>query len=898
MRTIKSIINLLIFATSFVSCSETLEKQEIPVTSITLSRESIELVEGESITLMATVSPSDATYTKVSWSSSKSSVASVDQKGSVTALSVGSATITASAGGKSASCKVTVTAKTIAVSSITLDKTDLSLNVDEEYQLKVTIDPSNASEKNVSWSSLSSSIATVKDGLVKGVSVGETEIAASCGGKKAVCKVKITPIEVESITLSKTELDLFVGDSETISAAIEPQNATNQNVSWKSSNDRVATVNKGEITGIKEGDAIITASSGSKTASCRVTVKKKPVPIQSLTLNKSTLALAEGGSETLTVTITPSDATYEKVNWTSSNQNVATVTNGRVSALSEGTSTISVSAGDVSANCNVTVYKEGDERFNFLKLTILAQGDITIQCHRSDNLEYSTNGGKTWLKLPLIHLEDTWGYGGSRDHYYAAQSFRGGDHVLLRGKRSEPYYEQDTALKFGEFFGEDGRTINGSTATFSVSGNVMSIILGDDFISDTYSTVSLPSLFAGTKVVSAEQLVLPINQVKDCSEMFMGCELLQTPPKLPNTKLSKGCYKRMFYNCTSLATAPELPATILANYCYWDMFNGCTSLKKAPKLPSKTLAKYCYNRMFLGCTSLTEAVELPAKDLYDGCYGGMFALCSKITKAFDIDAERMHYTGGSGVDGINENEFTAYKYKDGAFMSSWGCCESMFFLCTSLTSPPRLQASELTERCYKSMFLDCVNLKTPPDLPATYLAEECYYDMFSGCTSITFSPQLPATQLARGCYLGMFRGCSSLTTPPNLPAASLADYCYSNMFSMCKSLVSAPELPAAYLTEGCYYGMFYECTSLSHAPVLPALYLVNKCYSAMFRNCRQLSYVKAMFIAADKSCLSEWLTGTTDFNTRSKTFVKNKNALWTTTAEANIPSGWSLINSE
>lgn len=150
MKTLKNIINLLIIASSLFSCSETLEKQDVPVASITLSRESIELVEGESITLMATVSPNDATYTKVSWSSSKSSVASVDQKGSVTALSVGSAAITASAGGKSASCKVTVTAKTIAVSSITLDKTDLSLNVGEEYQLKTIIEPSNASEKNTS----------------------------------------------------------------------------------------------------------------------------------------------------------------------------------------------------------------------------------------------------------------------------------------------------------------------------------------------------------------------------------------------------------------------------------------------------------------------------------------------------------------------------------------------------------------------------------------------------------------------------------------------------------------------------------------------------------------------------------------------------------------------------
>lgn len=138
----------------------------------------------------------------MSWSSGKSSVASVDQKGSVTALSVGSATITASAGGKSASCKVTVTAKTIAVSGITLDKTELSLNVGEEYQLKATIAPSNASDQSVQWSSASSSIATVNDGLVKGIAVGETTITARSGGKEVVCRIVVSSNELV-INISK-----------------------------------------------------------------------------------------------------------------------------------------------------------------------------------------------------------------------------------------------------------------------------------------------------------------------------------------------------------------------------------------------------------------------------------------------------------------------------------------------------------------------------------------------------------------------------------------------------------------------------------------------------------------------------------------------------------------------
>lgn len=193
-----------------VSCSGTIEEPEktpekssIPVSSISLSKQSAELVEGESITLIATLSPSNATDNKVSWSSSKSSVASVDQKGTVSAVSVGSATITASAGGKSSSCNVTVIAKTIEVSSIDLDKTNLSIQVGEEYQLKASVNPSNATNKTVEWSSALSSIATVNNnGLVKGIAVGETDVTASCGGKKVVCRVVVSSNELV-ISVSK-----------------------------------------------------------------------------------------------------------------------------------------------------------------------------------------------------------------------------------------------------------------------------------------------------------------------------------------------------------------------------------------------------------------------------------------------------------------------------------------------------------------------------------------------------------------------------------------------------------------------------------------------------------------------------------------------------------------------
>ena len=193
-----------------ISCSGTIEQPEkmneitvIPVSSVSLSQQSAELVEGESITLTASVSPSNATDNKVSWSSSKSSVASVDQKGTVTAGAIGSATITASAGGKKSSCTVTVVAKTIKVESITLSKTELSLFEGETASLSATVYPSNATDPSITWASSNNSVATIdKNGLITAIKEGTSVISASNGGVKATCSVSVSTGKL-SVHISK-----------------------------------------------------------------------------------------------------------------------------------------------------------------------------------------------------------------------------------------------------------------------------------------------------------------------------------------------------------------------------------------------------------------------------------------------------------------------------------------------------------------------------------------------------------------------------------------------------------------------------------------------------------------------------------------------------------------------
>lgn len=168
--------------------------------------------------------------------------------------------------------------------------------------------------------------------------------------------------KVTGVSLDKTSLNLNPGKEGTLTATITPSNATNQNVTWESSDTKVATVDNGLVTAVAEGTATITVTTadGGKTATCEVTVTQPAeTPVASVTLDKTSLTLDVGGSDTLTATVKPDDATNKAVTWSTSNENVATVDqNGNVKAVGAGTATITAAASDGSgktATCEVTV---------------------------------------------------------------------------------------------------------------------------------------------------------------------------------------------------------------------------------------------------------------------------------------------------------------------------------------------------------------------------------------------------------------------------------------------------------------------------------------------------------------------------------------------------------------
>jgi uncharacterized protein YjdB len=230
--------------------------------------------------LKATVNPSNATEKTIAWSSDNPSVAAVSN-GTVTAVKAGSATVTVTTqdGGKTARCAVTVKAKTVAVTGISLNKASLTLTEGGSETLTAAVAPENATNQQVNWSSADNQVATVDNaGKVTAVKIGETTVKATTedGGKTAECKVTVTKVAVSSITLSKSAYSLDVGQSIKLAATVQPDNASFPSLTWKSSNEAVATVDAGGLVkAVAPGAADITASAdGITSKACVITVNE------------------------------------------------------------------------------------------------------------------------------------------------------------------------------------------------------------------------------------------------------------------------------------------------------------------------------------------------------------------------------------------------------------------------------------------------------------------------------------------------------------------------------------------------------------------------------------------------------------------------------------------------
>ncbi|WP_337927444.1 Ig-like domain-containing protein [Anaerotignum lactatifermentans] len=339
---------------------EVTEDVKIGVTSVTLDKTDLTLDVNGTAKLTATVNPNDATNKTVTWKSDNEGVAIVDNNGNVTAKAAGTATITATADGKSASCKVTVNGQTtVPVASVELNQTTLELKAGNTATLTAIVNPEGATDKTVTWTSDNPEVATVEGGTVTAKAEGTAIITAKAGDKTATCTVTVAKadVAVESVTLDKTSLDLKAGDNATLTATVNPESATDKTVTWTSDKPEVVAVEGGTVTAKAEGTAIITAKAGDKTATCTVTVTKADVAVESVTLDKTSLELKAGNNATLTATVNPESATNKDVTWISDKPEIAAVEGGTVTAKAEGTATITVTTidGGKTATCKVTV---------------------------------------------------------------------------------------------------------------------------------------------------------------------------------------------------------------------------------------------------------------------------------------------------------------------------------------------------------------------------------------------------------------------------------------------------------------------------------------------------------------------------------------------------------------
>ena len=258
------------------------------VNGITLDKSSITVTVGNTDTLTPTVTPSNASDPSVVWESSDERVAKVDENGVVTAIAIGTATITAMTldGGFTATCEVTVAPTPVVhVTGVTLDKNSITLNVNETDTLAATILPNDAADKSVTWSSSNPSVATVdSNGIVTAVAAGNATITVTTvdGGLTAQCAVTVI-VNVTGVTLDNNSITLNVNETSALTATVLPADATDKSVTWSSSNPAIAAVNtnsnaNGIVSGVSSGNAVITVTTvdGGLTAQCNVTVEAQP----------------------------------------------------------------------------------------------------------------------------------------------------------------------------------------------------------------------------------------------------------------------------------------------------------------------------------------------------------------------------------------------------------------------------------------------------------------------------------------------------------------------------------------------------------------------------------------------------------------------------------------------
>lgn len=578
--------------------------------------------------------------------------------------------------------------------------------------------------------------------------------------------------------------------------------------------------------------------------------KQTEIPVESVVLNVHEITLQPGEKVNLTGRISPDNADIKSVSWSSSNKEVATVSQeGEVAAVAEGACVINVNCDGKTDECKVTV----------------AIVKIPVTSVSLDRLNASLLVGETiQLTATVLPAEAT-------------------DKTVTWTSSSMEIAKVEnglvTAVSAGEATitataGECSATCTVTvTVPFSYGGMCMEAVTGGTIGISNPNQLTIEYKVENNDWTSSGNTSITISAKAGERVWLRGQNATYTTGDSENgfNLTSINCYNGDFYlygNMMSLIYGDEYEGKteLTGEYTFYKLFSQNSRIVNHPtldiELPATTLAPSCYRNMFYYCTKLTRAPKLPAKVLTEACYSSMFAYCSTLKEFPEMAATNM------------------------AYMScTWMMMRS------GIEQAPELPAMNLARSCYEFMFMECPNLtKAMSVLPATELAPNCYTGMFQRADKLENAPELPATDLKYSCYSHMFNGCKALTKAPKLPATSLAEACYQRMFGN-SGLTEAPELPAMDMQVMCYQYMFQNCTELVKAPVLPATQLNYWCYEYMFNGCAKLNYIKALFLTKPSSSYTpNWVEGVAE----EGTFVKNPDATWDVRGVNGIPEGWTI----
>jgi len=442
----------------------------VPVASVAVTPPSASVTVGQTVQLTAT--PKDANGNPLSgrtvtWATSNAAVATVSGTGLVSAVAVGSATLTATSEGRSGTATVTVSA--VPVSSVTVTPASASVLAGQTVQLSATPKDANGNPltgRVVTWATSSAAVATVNgSGLVTGVAAGTATLTATSEGKSGTATVTVTVVPVASVTVSPASPSVLAGQTVQLTASTTDANGnplTGRVVTWATSNAAVATVNgSGRVTGVAAGSATITATSEGQSGTATVTVTAAPVV--SVTVSPASASVAVG--QTVQLSATPKDGsgstlTGRVVTWATSNAAVATVNgSGLVAGVAVGSATITATSEGINGTAALTV-------------TLVAQGCSTSCRYVAVNGNDNNAGTSTAPWRTIQHAADVLNPGDTaivNDGVYT-----GGTNVVSinRSGTAAAWLVFRAANRWGAIV--DGQNFNSSLG-FAIGGNYIRV---------------------------------------------------------------------------------------------------------------------------------------------------------------------------------------------------------------------------------------------------------------------------------------------------------------------------------------------------------------------------------------------------------------------------------------